>query len=144
VIRLTTKKDGSPRLCRLNSVTKGKVHPLPCTDDSLHVLVGGKFFSTLDLTSTYRQVGLDKDIRPKSVFLCRNGHFEFVRLPFGLSNAPATIPCLMHSVLTGLKWRPCLVYLDDIVVFSSSFAGPPPAAPTGTIAHLEGQLYVGL
>lgn len=64
---------------------------------------------------------LDEASRPKSAFLCRKGLFEFVRLPFGLSNAPATLQRLMDSVLAGLKWQSCLVYLDDIVVFSSSF-----------------------
>lgn len=122
---VVTKKDGSLRFCvdyrRLNGVTTRDVYPLPRIDDSLHALGSAKFFSTLDLTSAYWQIELDDESRPKSAFLCRKGLFEFVRLPFGLSNTPATLQRLMDSVLAGLNWQSCLVYLDDIIIFSSTF-----------------------
>ncbi|KAG0820701.1 hypothetical protein G6F19_012320 [Rhizopus arrhizus] len=64
---------------------------------------------------------LDEESKPKSAFVCCRGLFEFVRMPFGLSSAPATMQRLMDSVLAGLKWQTALVYLDDIICFSSSF-----------------------
>ena len=76
----------------------------------------------MDLTSSYWQIELDQDSKPESrAFVCRRGLFEFVRMPFGLCSAPNTMQRLMDSVLGGLKWQTCLVYLDDIICFSSSF-----------------------
>lgn len=122
---LVKKHDGTPRFCvdyrRINNITTRDVYPLPRIDDTLHSLGNARVFSTLDLTSSYWQIELDKESIPKSAFICRNGLYEFVRMPFGLCNAPATMQRLMDSVLAGLKWQFCLVYLDDIVVFSPSF-----------------------
>lgn len=59
-------------------------------------------FSTLDLTSSYWQIEFDEESRPKTAFVCRKGLYEFIRMPFGLSNAPATMQRLMDSVLAGL------------------------------------------
>ena len=94
---LVPKKDGGKRFCidyrRLNTLTKRDVYPLPRIDDILDA-VGGeggkKFFSSLDLASGYWQVELDDDARQKSAFTTHRGLFEFVRMPFGLCNAPAT------------------------------------------------------
>lgn len=122
---LVTKQDGSPRFCvdyrRINSVTTRDVYPLPRIDDTVYSLGNAKIFSTLDLTSSYWQIELHKESIPKSAFICRNGLYRFVRMPFGLCNAPATMQRLMDSVLAGLKWHHCLVYLDDIIVFSPNF-----------------------
>lgn len=122
---LVRKHDGSPRFCvdyrRLNAITTKDVYPLPRIDDSIHSLGQAKIFSTLDLTSSYWQIELDDDAKPRSAFICRGGLYEFIRMPFGLTNAPATMQRLMDSVLAGLKWQVCLVYLDDIIVFSPSF-----------------------
>lgn len=97
------------------------MYPLPRIDDTLHSLGNSKVFSTLDLTSSYWQIELDEESKAKSAFICRSGLYEFVRMPFGLTNAPATMQRLMDSVLAGLKWQTCLVYLDDIVCFSPTF-----------------------
>ncbi|KAG1114109.1 hypothetical protein G6F61_010372 [Rhizopus arrhizus] len=122
---LVKKHDGSPRFCvdyrRLNGVTRKDVYPLPRIDDTIHSLGNAKIFSTLDLTSSYWQIELDEQAKPKSAFICRSGLYEFIRMPFGLTNAPATMQRLMDSVLAGLKWQTTLVYLDDIVCFSPSF-----------------------
>ncbi|KAG1138813.1 hypothetical protein G6F38_010280 [Rhizopus arrhizus] len=121
---IVRKHDGSPRFCvdyrRLNAVTTKDVYPLPRIDDTVHSLGQAKVFSTLDFTSSYWQIELDDAAKPKSAFICRRGLYEFVRMPFGLTNAPATMQRLMDSVLAGLKWQVCLVYLDDIICFSSS------------------------
>ena len=87
----------------------------------LSSLGGAKYFTSLDLALGYWQVELDEDARPKSAFTTYNGLYEFVRMPFGLCNAPATFQRLMQKVLAGLEWKSCFVYLDDILIPSSSF-----------------------
>ena len=123
---LVPKKDGTYRFCvdfrRLNAITTKDVYPLPRVDDILDTLAECKYFSSLDLASGYWQVELDAESRPKSAFTTYRGLFEFIRMPFGLCNAPATFQRLMQSVLSGLEWNTCFVYLDDILVASRSFA----------------------
>ena len=102
-------------------MTKKDVHPSPRIDDMLDTLGESKFFSSLNLTSGYWQVELDPDSRQKSAFTTYCGLFEFVRMPFGLCNAPTTVQRLMQKVLAGLEWPTCFVYLDDILVASRLF-----------------------
>lgn len=122
---LVPKKDGSMRFCvdyqRLNSATRKDVYPLPRIDDILTSLGDKHYFSTLDLASGYWQVGLDEQARAKSAFTTFKGLYEFVRMPFGLCNAPATFQRLMQRVLSGLEWQSCFVYLDDVLVASKTF-----------------------
>ena len=75
----------------------------------------------MDLMSGYWQVELSPDAREKTAFTTYSGLFEFLVLPFGLTNAPATFQRLMECVLRGLTWRVCLIYLDDVIVFSKTF-----------------------
>ena len=122
---LVPKKDGSLRFCvdfrRLNSITQKDVYPLPRVDDILDTLGNARFFTTLDLASGYWQVPLDDDTIPKTAFTTHKGLYEFVRMPFGLCNAPATFQRAMQSVLAGLEWRDCFVYIDDILIASATF-----------------------
>ena len=122
---LVPKKDGTLRFCidyrRLNAVTRKDVYPLPRVDDIFDALGEVKYFSTLDLASGYWQVELDDDARQKSAFTTHKGLFEFIRMPFGLCNAPATFQRIMQRVLSGLEGRSCFVYLDDILVVSKTF-----------------------
>ena len=122
---LVPKKDGSLRFCvdyrRLNSITKKDVYPLPRIEDIFDTLGGAKFFTSLDLASGYWQVELDEDARTKSAFATYQGLFEFLRMPFGLCNAPATFQRVMQHILAGMEWRHCFVYLDDILVVSRTF-----------------------
>ena len=122
---LVPKKDGSLRFCvdfrKLNALTKKDVYPLPRVDDILDTLGDAKYFSTLDLASGYWKIPLDAESRPKTAFTTHQGLFEFVRMPFGLCNAPATFQRAMQSVLAGLEWRDCFVYIDDILVVSRTF-----------------------
>lgn len=119
------KKDGGTRLCvdyrQLNAVTLKDAYPLPHIADTLEALSGAKYFSTMDLSSGYWQVGVHPDDQHKTAFTSHRGLFEFRVLPFGLCNAPATFERLMEFVLAGLIGTSCLVYLDDIVVFSRTF-----------------------
>ena len=122
---LVTKKDGGSRFCvdyrRLNLATVKDGYPLPRIDDTLDMLAGKRWFSTLDLASGYWHVSLSPEARCKTAFATHSGLFQFKVMPFGLCNAPATFERLMDQVLQGLRWSRCLVYLDDIISFGTTF-----------------------
>ena len=124
---LVTKKDGGTRFCvdyrQLNDATIKDAYPLPRIDDTLDMLAGKQWFSTLDLASGYWQVSLSQEARVKTAFATHSGLFQFRVMPFGLCNAPATFERLMDRVLQGLRWSRCLVYLDDIISFGGTFDG---------------------
>ncbi len=118
------KKDGSTRSCidyrRLNSVTEFCAYPIPRVDDCLDCLHGAKIFSTLDLQSGYWQIEVKEEDRPKTAFVTRSGLYQYVTMPMGLCNAPATFQRCMELVLKGLQWKTLLIYLDDIICYSTS------------------------
>ena len=122
---LVTKKDGGTRFCvdyrQLILATVKDTYPLPRIDDTLDMLAGKQWFSTLDLASGYWQVSLSPDARCKTAFATHSGLFQFKVMPFGLCNAPATFERLMDRVPQGLWWSRCLVYLDDIISFGTTF-----------------------
>ena len=122
---LVMKKDGGTRFCvdyrQLNDATIKDAYPLPRIDDTLDMLAGKQWFSTLDLASGYWQVSLSRAARAKTAFATHSGLFQFRVMPFGLCNAPATFERLMDRVLQGLRWNRCLVYLDDIISFGGTF-----------------------
>ncbi|KAE8978307.1 hypothetical protein PR002_g24750 [Phytophthora rubi] len=119
---LVRKKDGEVRFCidyrALNKITKRDVYPLPRIDETLEALGGARLFTTLDLKSGYWQIGVAPEDRDKTAFTTKKGLYRFVRMPFGLMNAPSTFQRMMNGVLRGLTWSTCLVYLDDIVVYT--------------------------
>ncbi|KAM7296981.1 retrovirus-related Pol polyprotein from transposon 17.6, partial [Ixodes scapularis] len=121
---LVKKKDGTLRFCvdyrQLNAVTKKDVYPLPRIDDTLDRLRHSRYFSSMDLKSGYWQIEVDERDREKTAFVTPDGLYEFKVMPFGLCTAPATFQRVMDTVLAGLKWQSCLVYLDDVVVFSAT------------------------
>ena len=90
-------------------------------DYILDTLGNARYFTTLDLASRYWQVPLDDDARPKTAFTTHQGLYEFVGMPFGLCNTPATFQRAMQSVLAGLERRDCFVYIDDILIASATF-----------------------
>ena len=88
--------------------------------DTLDCLHGTSYLSSFDLRSGYWQVEVDDDSKPK--LATHSWLYEFRRMLFGLANAPSTFQRLMHAVLRGLQYQICLVYQDDIIVYSRSFA----------------------
>ena len=122
---LVNKKDGSVRFCidyrKLNQITIKDVYPLPRIDDCLNALGNAQYFSTFDLASGYWQIPMNEKDREKTAFISHCGLYEFSVMPFGLCNAPATFQRYMDQCFAGLKWISCLIYLDDIIVFSSTF-----------------------
>ncbi|CAK1600010.1 unnamed protein product [Parnassius mnemosyne] len=122
---LIKMKDGSMRFCvdyhRLNDVTKKDSYLLPRIDDTLDMLIGIKWFSTLDLKSGSWQVEINPKDKAKTAFSTGKGLWQFKVMPFGLCNAPATFERLMELVLTGLIGDACLVYLDDIIIVGHTF-----------------------
>lgn len=104
---------------QLNSKTRKDAFPLPCIEESLDTLVGARWFSTLDLASGYNQVPVVEGDR-FDTFCTPFGLFEYNRMPFGLCNAPSTFQRLMQRLFGDQQCQSVLLYLDDIVVFSSS------------------------
>uniref|UniRef100_A0A8C6TVK3 ribonuclease H n=1 Tax=Neogobius melanostomus TaxID=47308 RepID=A0A8C6TVK3_9GOBI len=124
-IVIVQKKDGSMRLCvdyrLLNAKTRKDAYPLPRIEESLDALGGARWFSTLDLASGYNQVPIAEKDKAKTAFCTPFGLFEFNRMPFGLCNAPSTFQRLMERIFGDQSFQSLLLYLDDIIIFSSSF-----------------------
>ncbi|KAI4293455.1 hypothetical protein PAPHI01_2729, partial [Pancytospora philotis] len=121
---LVPKHDGSKRLCidyrKLNDLTIKDAYPLPRIDDILDTLSGASIFSTLDATSGYYQIPIAEDSIQKTAFQTRSGLYEFTRMPFGLSNAPAAFQRAMDEIFVEEKGHFLQVYLDDIIVYSKT------------------------
>lgn len=105
---------------KLNEKTLDDKYPIPNINDVLDKLGKCHYFSTLDLASGFHQVEMHPDDVEKTAFNVEYGHFEFLRMPMGLKNSPSTFQRVMDNVLKGLQNEICLVYLDDIIVFSTS------------------------
>jgi transposase InsO family protein len=122
---LAKKQDGSWRFCvdyrQLNKVTVPDKFPLPRIHDLLDRLGGNEFFSCWDLASGFYQIPVAEADREKTAFSTPEGLWEWVRMPMGLTNSPATFQRAMNMVLSGLNWITCLVYVDDVIIFSKTF-----------------------
>ena len=116
------KKDGSLRICvdyrGLNRITTADSYPIPRIDDNLDYLGNSSVFSLVDLESGFHQVCMDDDSISKTAFTTRYGSFEYLVMPFGLRNAPSTFQRIMNLVLKDLIDKCCVVYLDDILIYS--------------------------
>ena len=125
-VLLVKKKDGSFRLCidyrRLNEITRKDKFPLPLIEDLLERLVGQHYFSKVDLTSGYYQVGLEEEAIERTAFVTPAGSFEWVAMPLGLCNAPSTFQRMMQKVMGPLLNKCVVVYLDDCLIYSKTLA----------------------
>ena len=124
-IVLVRKKNGKVRPCidyrRLNSVIENDAFPLPRIQDCLDAVYGSTLFTTVDMTSGYHQVPVKESDIPKTAFVTKYGMYEFTKMPMGLKSAPMTFQRVMELALQGLQWQSCLIYLDDVVIFSKTF-----------------------
>ena len=120
------KPDGSLRFCvdyrALNEVTVKDGYPLPRVDELLDQLHGAKYFTTMDLSSAYYQIPMHEDDIFKTTFRTRYGMYEWVVMPMGLSNAPATCQRVMNEMLAGCLDKYAFIYLDDIMIYSKTAA----------------------
>lgn len=105
---------------KLNGKTIQDRFPIPNIDDLLDKLGRAQYFTTLDLASGFHQINMHKDSIEKTAFSTDFGHYEFLRMPFGLKNAPATFQRMMNEVLKEHINQICLVYMDDVIVFSTT------------------------
>ena len=122
---MVKKRDGTVRFCidyrKVNDLIRKDKFPLPKIDTCLDILNGSKYFSSCDLRQGYWQTLIEECDRDKTAFVTRKGQWRFKVLSFGLCNAPSQFARTMKLVLSGLTWDMCLVYLDDILVFSKTF-----------------------
>jgi hypothetical protein len=123
-ILFVKKKDGSLRLCvdyrGLNKITIKNRHPLPLIAESLERLAQAKFYTKLDVRDAYHRIRIKEGDEWKTAFRTKYGHFEYTVMPFGLTNAPAQFQAYMNQALAGLIDITCIVYLDDILIFSDT------------------------
>ena len=120
---LVRKKDGSLRFCidfrKLNSLTVKDSHPLPCICETLENLAGAADFSMFNMNSGFWQVPMDEESKQYTAFtLGSMGLYKCESMPFGLCNTPPTFQRLMQNCLGELNLTYCLIYLDDVIVFS--------------------------
>ena len=122
-VMLMRKKDSGLYFCInfqcLNALVKKDSYPLPRIQEVLESLVGPSHFSFLDLKSRFWQIKMDKALKQYTTFTVGNlGFFECGRMPFGLCNAPATFRWLMQNCMGELNFIYCLIFLDDLILFS--------------------------
>jgi hypothetical protein len=123
-ILFVPKADSTMRLCvdyrGLNKVTIKNQYPIPLVSEMLDQLSKAKVFSKLNLRDAYHRLRIKEGDEWKTAFKTRYGHYEYLVMPFRLANAPATFQSYIHRALGGLVDRTCVVYLDNILIYSEN------------------------
>lgn len=124
-ILLVKKKDGSDRMCvdfrALNRITVKDRFPLPLIDDHIDRLGKSRYFTTLDMATGFHQIRLDEASIPLTGFVTPEGHFEYVKMPYGLANAPIVFQRIISQTLREfINAGKVLVYIDDCLILHSS------------------------
>lgn len=122
---LVPKPNGTLRLCvdyrKLNLISVKQKFPLPLIDDQIDKLVNYKYFTLLDLFSGYYQIPMAADSIPKTAFITPDGHYEYLRMSFGLCNAPFIFQRMMCKIVNELEDGTAFPYLDDILIPSKTY-----------------------
>ena len=123
-ILFVPKKDGGLRLCvdyrGLNSITIKNRYPLPLITEIMDQVTGANYFSKIDLKDAYYRIRIKAGDEWKTAFRTRYGHYEFLVVPIGLTNTLATFQAYINKALYSLVNNFCIVYLDNILIFSKT------------------------
>ena len=105
----------------INKATVKENWPIPRTEEAIDALCGAKYITTLDATSGYWQIPLSEESKAKTAFQTLTRRWQYKCLPMGITNAAPTFQKNMEIMLSGLLWKCCVVYIDDIIIYSNTF-----------------------
>ena len=125
-VTLAPKQDGSKRLCidyrRLNAITIDEREPIPIVQDIIDELSSARIFTVLDMAWGYWHVPMHPDSVEKTAFITKDGHYDWLVLPFGLKNAPPTFQRIVRNILGELLHHGVIPYFDDIIIYAKDMS----------------------